>query len=142
MRVKPIQHRILQPSEGVPDSLHFFNFLQDQVKSAGPGVQWNPFALRTTYRKVHPSHVGYSCWINIIPGSGTPCPILSDMGSRKMLLTCLAVEVWHTAPNSMGTPECILLALKPMPECRNANARVYSALPTENSLPPEVSISP
>ena len=50
MRVKPIEHRTLHPSEVVPDSLHFFNFLRDHVKSAGPGVQWNPFALRTAYR--------------------------------------------------------------------------------------------
>ena len=45
---------------------------RDHVKSAGPGVQWNPFALRTAYRKAHPSHAGYSCWVNIIPASGTP----------------------------------------------------------------------
>ena len=35
-------------------------------------MQWNPFALRTAYRKAHPNHVGYSCWVNIIPASGTP----------------------------------------------------------------------
>ena len=38
------------------------------------GLVWNPFALRTVYRIAHPNHVGYSCWLNTIPDSGTPPP--------------------------------------------------------------------
>ena len=72
IRARPTQHRTLHSGEAVQDSSHFFNFLLDHVTNAGPGVQWNPFVLRTAYRKAHPNHVGYSCWVNIIPASGTP----------------------------------------------------------------------
>ena len=75
MRLRPPRRaRLVDPSQVIPDSTQFFNFLRDHVKNAGPGILCNPFALRTVYRIAHPNHVGYSCWHNTIPDSGTPPP--------------------------------------------------------------------
>ena len=70
------------------------------------GLVWNPFALRTVYRIAHPNHVGYSCWLNTIPDSGTPPPGNNIIGRYEI----------H-CPTNTGLRDA---AFPPFPSMKNA----------------------